>query len=121
MRYQEYIIGKEICSNPCIYDFRKFSVPIHSVAGSWLPAGEPFEETHLCHRFDMMISVYEFQVYTDNTCGYLDDMPCPEGWLVMARYWLPDDYVPPTEEEVEEQRQAAIGHLKKMGVWRDPS
>ncbi len=119
MRYQEYIIGRELA--PDNYDLRQFSVPVHQVDGKWVPAGEPFEETHLSDRFDMMLSIYEFQVYTDNTCGKLDDMPCPEGWKVMAREWLPDDYVPPSPEEIEQRRKDAIEHLKKMGVWRDPS
>jgi hypothetical protein len=119
MRFQEYIIGKEFARGD--YDLRKFSVPVHRVDGKWVPAGEPFEETHLTDRLDMMISIDEFQIHTDNTEGKLDDMPCPAGWKVMTREWLPDDYVPPSLEEIEQRRKDAIEHLKKMGVWRDPS
>lgn len=117
MKYQGYIIGKELAPNN--YDLRQFSVPVHQVDGAWFPAGKPHEETSITHRLDMVMSVHEFQVHTDNTCGPLDDLPCDDGWKVMARYWLPDDYVPPTPDDVERGRQEAIDHLKKMGVWKD--
>jgi hypothetical protein len=119
MRYQEYIIGREL--GPRRYDLRQFSVPVHQVDGKWVPAGEPFEETHLTDHLAMMISVDEFQIHTDNTCGKLDDMPCPAGWKVMTREWLPDDYTPPTQEEVDQRTKDAIDKLRQMGVWRDPS
>lgn len=117
MKYQMYIIGKEVAPNQ--YDLRQFSVPVHLVDGKWLPAGEPHEETDITDRLDMILSVHEFQVGTDNTFGQLDDMPCPEGWKVMVREWLPDDYIPKTKEQDEVERQAAIQKLKDMGVWKD--
>lgn len=117
MKYQMYIIGKELAPNH--YDLRQFSVPVHQVEGLWVPAGTPTEETDLTHRFEIILNIYEFQVYTDNTCGKLDDLPCPEGWKVMAREWLPDDYVPPTKEDVARKDAEAIAHLRKLGVWKD--
>lgn len=119
MRYQYYIVGRETAPNH--YDLRRFTMPVHSVGGQWVAASDPTEETHLCNRFDLLMDVDEFQVHTDNTAGKLDDLPCPDGWRVLARDWLPDDYAPPTPEEVEQQRAEAIEHLKKLGVWRDPS
>jgi hypothetical protein len=36
MKYQEYIIGKEMSSDPPLFDFRKFSVPVRRAADRWL-------------------------------------------------------------------------------------
>lgn len=117
MRKQCYIIGREL--GPRTYDLRQFSVPVSQVDGKWAPAGEPFEETHLTDHLEMMIAVDEFQIHTDNSCGPLDDLPCPDGWKVMAREWLPDDYTPPTEDEVRARDEAAIQKMKDMGMWKD--
>lgn len=117
MKYQYYIIGRE--ASPNHYDLRRFVVPVHDVGGQWVPAGEATEETDIWHRFDLMLDINEFQIHTDNTAGKLDDLPCPDGWRVLARDWLPDDYAPPTAEEMELKTKEAVEHLRKIGIWKD--
>jgi hypothetical protein len=121
LRYQHYIIGQEVPGDITGWQFRRFTAPVHNVEGMWVPSSPPSEETHLWDQVELALQIDDFIVHTDNTAGKLDDLPCPDGWRVLARDWLPDDYVPPAKEELDAKTEAAIEHLKKLGVWRDPS
>jgi len=121
MRKQFYIVGQLSDGHVPGYVFRRFTVPVREVEGMWIPDGEPTEETHLYDQAEIAIDLDHWQVNTTNTAGSLDDIVGPSGWKVMARDWLPDDYVPPPDGEIEQRRKDAIAYLKKMGVWRDPS
>jgi hypothetical protein len=121
VRRQYYIAGRLSGGDIAGYLFRRFAVSVRESEGRWVPDGPPIEETHLYDPVEIALDLEHWQIHTTNTAGKLDDMPCPEGWRVMARDWLPDDYSPPAEGEIEQRRKDAIEHLKKMGVWRDPS
>lgn len=121
MKHQYYIIGREVAGDISGWEFRRFTTPVREVEGMWVPSGHPTEETDLWDQVELALDVDEFIVHTDNTAGKLDDLPCPDGWKVLARDWLPDDYAPPTKEEQDAKTAEAIAHLRKLGVWRDPS
>ncbi len=59
--------------------------------------------------------MYSFQVYRlGDPIGPLDDIPSPDGFTVVARYWLPDDYRPATPEERAAKRSEAEIKLAKI-------
>lgn len=121
MKYQYCIIGKDFGSARPEYMFRRFRFPVVRDGDTWVvdPSSVMLEETHLYEQDDLIDELEYWQIHTDNTAGKLDALPCPEGWKVMARDWLPDDYVPPSKADLQQRRAQAIEHLKKMGVWKD--
>ncbi len=119
MKKQYYILGQLSDGKIKGYIFRYFTVPVHQVEGLWVPAGQSTEETHLYDQASIALDLMHWQVHTDNTAGKLDDLPCPDGWTVMARDWLPDDYKPPAEGDVEARREEGIRFLRGLGLWKD--
>ena len=53
------------------------------------------------------------------TSGVIINKLVEPGNTVVARYWLPDDYTPPTPEEHYQQHLKAIEYLRSIGARRD--
>ena len=113
MKYQSYTIVREP-ESPRDAEYRIFSVPVHQVDGRWVPAGEPTEETHLWPEFDLAFEVDQDRIHGQcDAGGPLDGIQAPDGWTVVRRAWLPDDYVVPTPQQVEEQERKNLAWLKE--------
>jgi hypothetical protein len=114
VKYQTYTIVRDP-EPPRDAEYRIFSVPVHQVDGRWVPAGEPTEETHLWPAFDVAFEVDSDRIHgSHDNPGPLDDIPAPPGWTVVRRAWLPDDYVVPTPDEVEEEERKNLAWLKEQ-------
>jgi hypothetical protein len=112
MKYQQIIMAQRV--GPQDTEFRQFYVPVEDRDGRWLPCGKMREE-HVSPGA-MLTGVSEYECGGNDTCGPLEDIPAIEGWKVVARLWLPDDYVPPSAEVLEEGLRRAREYLAKM--WR---
>lgn len=113
MKYQEIIMGQRPSVDE--YHFRKFSVPVSTQDGRWLPAGPMREETHRFSKMAMAVAASEYSDFTSD-CGPLGDIPAPEGWDVIARLWLADNYVPQSDEVTQHSEREAIQHLLERGL-----
>jgi hypothetical protein len=114
MKFQTYVIGRRLPSGG--EEYRRFSVPVELRDGKWLPAAQPHEDTDVSCQFDIGLDVFQFEMSPDSSCGALSDIPCPRGWRVVSRFWLQDDYVPPTREELLEEDREVLRRLRAMGV-----
>jgi hypothetical protein len=95
--------------------FRGYYVPVKERDGKWLPAGPALDDPD--DQVNLYSNVYMFQVYRNGEpTGPLDDIPSPDGFTVVARYWLPDDYRPDTPGERAAKRKVAEETLRKMRV-----
>lgn len=113
MKYQFYVIAKP---DPDYGEaYRAFSVPVREIEGQWVPCGKPYEETHLHSRPGLGLHVVSYDA-ASSTCGPLNGIDCPDGWEVMSRTWLPDDYTPPSAPEMRHSMIDAARKLKDMGV-----
>ena len=113
MKYQEIIMGRRPAADE--YNFRRFAVPVSMQDGRWLPAGPMREETHRFTKMAMMLADAEYDEAASD-CGPLSDIPAPERWEVLARLWLPDDYVPASDEVMQHSEREAIKHLLERGL-----
>jgi|GEM_PF-4305136 len=110
MKYQQIIMAKRI--GPEDTEFRQFYVPVEERDGKWMPCGAMREE-HVSQA-SMFGSVDEYEHGGGESCGALADLAAPDGWFVASRLWLPDNYVPPSAEVLEEGERRARKHLKEM-------
>jgi hypothetical protein len=110
MKYQQIIMVRRI--GPQDSEFRQFYVPVEDRDGRWMPCGELRQE-HVSQQ-SMLGSVGEYEHGGGDTCGPLDDIPHIDGWSPVSRLWLPDDYVPPSAEVLEEGERRARKYLKEM-------
>jgi hypothetical protein len=113
MKYQAITIGRR----PAIdeYQFRRFVVPVSMKDGVWLPNGPMREETHRFPKGVLMLGAAEYDEATSD-CGPLSDIYAPEGWEVIARLWLPDNYVPASDEVMQHGEREAIQTLLERGL-----
>jgi len=114
VKYQQYVVAKRRPDGS--HNFRRFRTRVVQHGDSWLPDGDPIEET--APPADMMLDVGEYEESVDDV-GPLTEITPPDGWTVVARLWLPDDYVPESQEVRDEHRNRAIARLRSMGLWRD--
>ena len=117
MKYQQIIMGRQ--PGPDSFEYRQFYVPVALQDGRWMPCGDMREETHRFSQGTIMICSSEYDPDT-NDCGPLSDIDAPPEWEVMARLWLNDDYVPPSDEVLDEIDRRAIQRMKDLGLWREP-
>lgn len=113
-KYQGYIVHKQTREHPKECEFRKFYVQVEQRDGNWVACGKPIDITHLSHHFDMGMTAYAIDKYGEEE-GMIDAIP-PEGFTVIARYWLPDNYVPESLEVVREREERATQHLRERGI-----
>lgn len=112
MKYQYYVItpDPEPQHQPV---FRMFMVPVHEVDGQWKPSGPATELDEPSE--DLSLNVIAWRIYGASPgIGKLDDITPPRGWTVVARDWLPDDYVPPTQAERDQAERDAMVHWRKI-------
>lgn len=112
MKYQYYVITPDPePREQAVY--RMFIMPVHEVDGEWRQAGEAKELEGDSEEVEM--NVIAWRIYgRPPGIGHLDEVKPPRGWTVVARDWLPDDYVPPTDAEREQAERDALGHWQKI-------
>lgn len=113
MKYQEIIMGRKPDADTFLY--RRFAVPVSMQDGRWLPAGPMREETIRFTKMAMMLADAEYDEAASD-CGPLSDIAAPEGWEVLARLWLPDDYVPQSDEVTQHARKEAVKKMVDLGI-----
>lgn len=117
MKYQKYVIVRLPEPDTGMPEYRRFSVPVRQESGRWVPAGTPFDETHLYDADDIAIDVFFAREQgTATEGGTLDDIPAPVGWGVVTREWLPDNYSPPSKQEMRQRNIDMLRDLKTMGA-----
>jgi hypothetical protein len=119
MKYQGFITERKDPSLQLKAEYRAYYLPVREHEGGWMPAGAAQEDAGYTQA-DMLSNVLTYQVSRPTpACGPLDDIASPDGHTVVARYWIEDDYSPPTPEEQQRQHEEAVQKLRDMGVWRD--
>jgi len=116
MKYQRYVVYQRKTKD--LSEFRCFRTQVVQSGESWLPTGDPIEETARFAPADMLLDIGEYEENKDDV-GPLSEITPPDGWAVAARLWLPDNYVPESQEVSEEHERRSIERLRKMGLWRD--
>jgi hypothetical protein len=112
MKYQQIIMARRV--SPDDGEFRQFYVPVEERDGTWVPCGPMREETHRVTHAAMFGSIDEYEHGGGETCGPLSGIEAPPGWFVASRLWLPENYVPPSDEVREEGYRRAEAYLKEM-------
>lgn len=117
MKYQKYVIVRLPEPDTGMPEYRRFSVLVRQQSGRWLPAGAPYEETHLYNDDTIALDVFFAREHgTADEGGPLSDIPAPDGWGVVTREWLPDDYTPPSKQELRQRDIDILRDLKTMGA-----
>ena len=111
MKFQQIIAGKH--DGPRSFLFSQYAAPVKEVDGKWVLAGPLRDETHRYDHGTIMVGAAEYDPRT-STCGYVGDIPVEEGWMVMARFWLPDNYVPESDEVLTEGDRRAAEEYKRI-------
>lgn len=114
MKYQQYVVARR-CQDGS-HDLRRFRTKVIQSGEAWLPDGAPIEEHPT--PADMLLDIGEYEDSAGDF-GPLTEITPPDGWTVVARLWLPDNYVPESQEVADEHRKRAIAKLRSMGLWRD--
>jgi len=115
MKYQQVVCARKIPPNRVA--LRQFYVPVHLQDGKWLPCGPMREE--FVPPATMFGNLSDYEHMDDGSCGPLSDITPPDGWVVAARTWLHDDYVPESQEVLEEKHRRAMTYLRSLGVYED--
>lgn len=117
MKYQKYVIVRLPEPETGLPEYRRFSVPVRKEAGRWIPAGVPYDETHLYDEDTIALDVFFAREHgTATEGGALDDIPAPDGWGVVTREWLQDNYTPPSKQEVRQRDIDMLRVLKTVGA-----
>lgn len=117
MKYQKYVIVRLPEPDTGLPEYRRFSVPVRERDGRWLPAGKPYEETHLYDEDTIALDVFFAREHgVAEAGGPLSDIPAPDGWGVVTREWLPDNYTPPSKQEMRQRDIDMLRDLKTMGA-----
>lgn len=119
MRYQGFITERKDPSLQLKAEYRAYYVPVQQREGGWFPAGQA-QIDPIYDQVAMLTNTLSYQICRQSDdCGPLDDIVSPDGHTVVARYWLEDDYVPPTQEQMEERWRQASEFLRSQGIGRD--
>jgi hypothetical protein len=119
MKYQGLITERPDLSLLLKAEYHAYYVPVKFHEGGWFAAG-PARLDPIDDQVELLSNVLTYQLFQNrDECGPLDDLVSPDGHTVVARYWMEDDYEPPTPAQKEERQQQVIGYLKSIGVWRD--
>ena len=105
MKYQLAVFGKRV--SPDLTRFQQVYFPVDQRDGAWVPCGPLRPDPGVLDEGDMFMNAAAYLDGTGRDCGPLEDITPPEGWTVEARLWLPDDYVPPSQEVLEEGESRA--------------
>lgn len=120
MRYQQFITERKDPGLLLKGEFRSYYMPVAQREGGWFPAGDIIEDTDSHDQVGLLSDIITYQIFRyENDVGSLDDIQSPDDGTVAARIWLPDDYKPPTPEELAQRRRESIQKLKDMGLWRE--
>ena len=116
-KYQKYVMVRLPEPETGLPEYRRFSVPVRKEAGRCIPAGVPYEETHLYDADDIALDVFFAREQgTATEGGSLGDVSAPDGWGVVTREWLPDDYTPPSKQELRQRDIDMLRDLKGIGA-----
>lgn len=110
MKYQQIIMAKRV--SPDLTELRQFYAPVDDASGRWRPRGDLREQQ--VPQAAMFGSLDEYEHGSGRDCGPLGDITPPDGWSVVARLWLPDNYVPESAEVREEGEKRAKDYLRRM-------
>ena len=115
MKYNGFITEESDPSSPFKAYYRAYYIPVSQVDGKWMPAGDPLPDPD--DQVYLLSNVLDFQINRHGEpTGSLDDIPSPDGFMVVARYWLADDYSPPTKEQRDEAARKARQQMRDMGI-----
>ena len=113
MKYHGFITEEKNTGDILKSTFRGYYIPVEEREGGWMPAGPAMEDPD--DQVNLYSNVYMFQVHRNGEpTGPLDDIPSPDGFTVVARYWLPDDYRPATAEERAARREQSEAKLREI-------
>lgn len=112
MKYQQIIMAKR--ASPDATDFRQFYVPVEERNGQWVMCGPMREETGRVTQGSIFAGLSAYEGAGIEPAGSLDEIDTPPGWRVVARSWLPDNYVPASAEVLEEGYRRAADYLKEL-------
>ena len=122
MKYQGFITERKDGDLALRAEYRSYYIPVEERDGGWFPAGKAVEDTDSNDQVGLLSTVLNFQINRPNDgCGPLDDLASPDGHTIVARYWLEDDYVPPTAEQIAAKIAEAQDKLRSMGLWKEPN
>lgn len=111
MKYQLAIFAKRV--SPDHTEFRQVYFPVEMREGKWMPCG-PMIPDPVDSPWDFLASTWEYDEGAGDDCGPLEDITPPEGWRVEARLWHVDDYVPPSKEVRDEDRNRAMRKIRRV-------
>ena len=112
MKYHQIIMFRRVSRQ--FSEFRQFYVPVEERDGTWVTCGPMREETDRVTQGSIFCGLAEYEGSEMEPAGPLEDIAAPHGWQVVARMWLPDDYVPPSAEVLEEGYRRARAYLQEM-------
>jgi hypothetical protein len=112
MKYHQVIMARRV--SPDTSEFRQFYVPVEERDGTWVTCGPMREETDRLTQGSIFVGLSAYEGSGAEPAGPLDGIDAPPGWSVVARMWLPDNYVPPSDEVREEGYRRAEAYLKEM-------
>lgn len=112
MKYHQIIMVRRVSRQ--FSEFRQFYVPVEERDGTWVTCGPMREETDRVTQGSIVVGLSAYEGSEMEPAGPLEDIAAPDGWRVVARMWLPDDYVPPSAEVLEEGYRRARAYLREM-------
>lgn len=112
MKYHQIIMFRRVSRQ--FSEFRQFYVPVEERDGTWVTCGPMREETDRYTQGSIFAEVCAYEGSGIDPAGPLEDIATSDGWQVVARMWLPDDYVPPSAEVLEEGYRRARAYLRRM-------
>jgi hypothetical protein len=117
MKYQQILLMR--LRDDFGYDYRQLAIPVSIQRGKWLPCSPGIDETGRLSQGEIAMGVAEYEqcmeAGEDPVCGELHDFPVGDGWYVAARFWLPDDYVPESQEVIDERNRRVSERMRKWG------
>jgi hypothetical protein len=117
MKYQQILLMR-LRNDGSGYDYRQLAAPVSLQYGKWMPCGECLDETPRLSQGEIAMGVAEYEECMESgdvpECGELHDFPTDDEWLVAARFWLPDDYVPESQEVIDERNRRVADKLRDL-------
>lgn len=110
MKYQRIImVGTQPDNRGTL---KQFYAPVEQRDGRWMQCGSLVPERG--DQMDIAMALQEYAPGDEDLCGPLADIVALPGYRVEARLWLPDNYVPESEEVREEGLRRAAEHLRRL-------